>query len=827
MQTYTFVAGEAQFLGGEISETVFGANILFNRDNVDDVDGQPNTGGTFDDVIDDLGVTTLRYPGGAMAEWTFDLENPDTPVHDFGDLGRFQPHGSNTDHLGLSEFLDYCEAEGLGMTFVMPTIRFLGGPENVDANGNRYEGIGPEEAQLIREFVTNLLEEALAHGVDLQAIELGNEWYTDFTDLIGTAVSPVEYGRVASRLATIIQNVIDEFVTSHDLPETWFEPQIIVQVGHRVRDPETGEEVYSETEATQAIFAEFNLDAEQQALDGVLVHRYDAASYDLIEAMVNRNFNQFEVWDALAAEDVDFGQMSRFVTEWNISGNTENTRGLECAAAMLELFTHMMRAGVDHANIWAVQQNNVSNLSGNEGSNQLRLTGELYDLMSDNLIGLQLLNIDSGSDVYEINGFGDEGRVVIYVASRSDEPITIRLDVSALVSNYTHLSGVTLGVVDGANPLHPASQPDLSFLTEGDLTDGDYVTITLDPYEISQLSFTLDGGGVVLTGHDGDDALRGSDWDDEIDGEDGADTLTGLDGDDVLSGGAGNDRIYAGNGADLVHGGAGDDHIQLGAGQDTAFGGEGDDKLYGLRNDDVLFGGAGDDVLDGGEENDILHDGPGSDVMIGGTGADGFVLASSHGDNDVIADFEIGLDWIDVSAWNVVSFDQLHIVASNTSGEWLVEVSAGSNQVTLEGLGSASALTASDFVFSESAKQWCTLTPLNPGDMARSPKTSEIGLSADMLAETEEHSDVAAATLREAYGSVGHMLEDDGTVLDELLSEYWRPSRLELASEDPDTGLSGALSEFLELPDLGAAPNELDRFVNETLTFDQSFDGLF
>lgn len=728
METYTVILEDSATLGGGIAGTLFGANILFNRDNIDDVNGVPGTGGTYDDVVEELGVTTIRYPGGAMSEWTFDLEDPNTPLHNYGGLDRFQPHGSNVDHLGLSEFIEYCGNAGLSMTFVMPTIRFLGGPENVDAQGNRYEGIRQDDVKLIEEFITSLLEESLERDVPLLAIELGNEWYTDFTDLIGTSVSPVEYGRVASRMAMVIQKVIDDFHATHDLPATWEEPKLIVQLGHSVKDPVTGEELYSETEATQAIFREFNLDAEQRALDGALVHRYDVGTYDLIEAMANRNFSQFSVWDALTSADADFGEMSRFVTEWNISGNTTNTRGLECAAAMLELFTHMVRSEVDLANIWAVQQNNVSNLSGDEGSRQLRLTGELFSLMSDSLIGLNLLNVESGSDIYEITAFGNEGRIVIYVSSRSEAPITLRLDANSLVGDYTHVAGVTLGVAEGSDPLHPASQPELTHLTDVAVQDGDYITVVLDPYEITQLSFTLDGSGVTLAGHSGNDELFGGAASDLISGRDGHDTISARDGDDIIDGGSGDDTIYAGNGNDQVQAGAGNDLVQLGSGADVAYGDAGNDRLYGLRNDDILFGGDGDDILDGGLNNDILHDGSGSDIMIGGAGSDGFVLSPTLGAIDIIADYEVGLDWIDVSAWGVTAYAQLRFETFYADGLWSTTLESGSNSVTLQGLAAPTGLSAADFVFADLSQVWCSTVGLGSSVTLQNPKGAPGGL---------------------------------------------------------------------------------------------------
>lgn len=81
------------------------------------------------------------------------------------------------------------------------------------------------------------------------------------------------------------------------------------------------------------------------------------------------------------------------------------------------------------------------------------------------------------------------------------------------------------------------------------------------------------------------------------------------------------------------------------SGADTLYGDWGDDKLYGLGGDDVLAGSVGDDLLVGGA---------GSDKLTGGSGADTFrfdhIGDSYAGSADLITDFSVGRDLLDVSA---------------------------------------------------------------------------------------------------------------------------------------------------------------------------------
>lgn len=73
-------------------------------------------------------------------------------------------------------------------------------------------------------------------------------------------------------------------------------------------------------------------------------------------------------------------------------------------------------------------------------------------------------------------------------------------------------------------------------------------------------------------------------------------------------------------------------------------------RIEGGARDDFLSRGNSAGVLDGGDGDDTLSDGSGADTMIGGAGADIFVLRAD-GKRDVIADFTLGEDRLDLSLW--------------------------------------------------------------------------------------------------------------------------------------------------------------------------------
>ena len=122
------------------------------------------------------------------------------------------------------------------------------------------------------------------------------------------------------------------------------------------------------------------------------------------------------------------------------------------------------------------------------------------------------------------------------------------------------------------------------------------------------------------------------------------------------------------------------------------------EDLIGGVNGDTLDGGGGKDRLYGGLGNDILIDGGDVDNLTGGAGADTFAL-SLDGRTDVIRDFENGSDVIDVSAWDIRSFEQLTIEAFG-SGKVLIR---GAREKVIVDDGDqtllVNAFDAADFVF--------------------------------------------------------------------------------------------------------------------------------
>ncbi|MBY0332901.1 MAG: hypothetical protein K2X49_19760 [Acetobacteraceae bacterium] len=174
--------------------------------------------------------------------------------------------------------------------------------------------------------------------------------------------------------------------------------------------------------------------------------------------------------------------------------------------------------------------------------------------------------------------------------------------------------------------------------------------------------------GDHVTAHDSAMALNGHGGNDTLVGGAGADYLEGGDGDDVLDvmggtwnmavGGAGNDVYVVRDGACIVVEQAGQGHDRVEAWRDwtidaniealflkgsavNAFGGVAGDLLVGNAIGNGLYGNAGNDTLDGGA---------GADWLQGGAGSDVFRIASLADAGDIIADFEVANDRIELSS---------------------------------------------------------------------------------------------------------------------------------------------------------------------------------
>jgi len=183
----------------------------------------------------------------------------------------------------------------------------------------------------------------------------------------------------------------------------------------------------------------------------------------------------------------------------------------------------------------------------------------------------------------------------------------------------------------------------------------------------------------------------------DIIGNGQANTLVGNDGANELLGNSGGDVLIGDGGDDTLVGGKGNDTLSGGEGHDDLFGGKGNDRLEGLAGDDALFGSSGRDTLIGGPGNDTLFGGSGKDQLVGDDGSDVFGFLRGESGVDVVADFEAGIDRIDLSDFGT-DFNSLSF--KNDGEDVVVTVGSGKNAVKFKLLGyQASDLDQSFFQF--------------------------------------------------------------------------------------------------------------------------------
>ena len=199
-------------------------------------------------------------------------------------------------------------------------------------------------------------------------------------------------------------------------------------------------------------------------------------------------------------------------------------------------------------------------------------------------------------------------------------------------------------------------------------------------------------GNDSLAGNAGDDRLEGGNGNDTLRGGDGTDAIDGGAGVDLATGGAGDDTILGAAGNDILKGGEGDDIIDGGEDNDRIVGAAGDDWLTGGTGNDTIFGGDGDDVIDAGGGADRINAGLGDDVITAGFGADVIVFRDRNFGEDIVLDFQDGVDKLNVKG--LISSFAAVTVEGNGSDAIL---SFARGEVILRGM--AGLVDASDFIF--------------------------------------------------------------------------------------------------------------------------------
>jgi hypothetical protein len=665
MTSYTLDLNAAPFVGKEAGDALFGANVIFTRDSL-------VLNGTFDRMYDQVGFTSLRFPGGTVTE----SAGRDLTDRLFG-TGSVGPVEAITTYPEFFSFL--VEHDVVGMV-VLPTEPMLAPGDYGERDLSPYG---------VYEALTRIDQMLDGYYGDpkIHAVLIGNEfWYRD------QRMTAEEYALIVNEVAPALQFLFDTHQAEDAAPD-WVQPHIGMQAA---AGPEAVE---------NQILLDALLPESRAAIDMVTQHFY-IKHYEAIA----HSPGVFDRIDEIIEAD-GFGHVDRYISEWNIRSTADADAGLQHATGMLEFMRVMMEEGVDYATVWGTQYQNLHSRLAvlepdpeNPGAFTYHLTtaGTVFRMMTDSLPGKSVIDIDTpveyraelatpvedrapdAPDQMVLHAFGNADQTELFLSSMSDQSLDVTLDIADLIPGYNHLWGQMLTAIDDpatvedeSEPTSDNTHPYLSTLTEDDLVSDGKIHLHLDPFAIVRLEFTTGDVGVhqygndliVDPGADYDDTLLGTEQADLQEGYYGNDLIEGFGGNDTLSGGVGDDTLRGGMGNDLLIGNALSEHDPDG----------------------------GDDALYGGEGNDTLVSFEGHDTLDGGTGADNFMVSTTS--HDIINDFSQD-DGDTLSFIRAYDTPEDAIAHAEVVGDDVVFSHAAGGSTTLLGMGAhfdTMSLSFSDF----------------------------------------------------------------------------------------------------------------------------------
>jgi len=698
-----------------ITKDHFGGNYLFHSYST-------TNGSPADFAIKNLGLTTLRFPGGGTTEERFDIKNPDKKILDDGSTATT-----------LTEIFTYAGNNSLSLKIVIPMDMF------------KYPGTGTPvgreyNKQHLEEFINKCMTLAEQNGVSIQAFELGNEyWGRD-------SRSPIQRSEDYGLQAAHATKIINDYLAANNQGIS-FDPEILVQLGAYVPGQEVpgGPQKWpdlSASESNSLILDRFQLVAGALGgVDGLVMHRYQNGSMNSFDAYIGHSLR--EQW---VSEINSAGYNGRLLkmhwTEWNSHHlNNSLEYGLRQGSNLVNMFTSGLAvkdaAGpyVASMDVWPIFDNGSLNSLAYQsgGINILTPGGKAFQMMSEELVGLKAISISNSDSSVHISSFLQEDRkLVVFVSSRSDVASTVDLSLGNLTNGYHHVWGKSLDVV-GNGPVNvKETSSQMTVLNRGDLfTDSDpNIDLSLRPYEVVRLVFSFNTAGVKMTGDKTDsfnDRLVGSAFNDTLQGFGGNDVLYGQSGNDALDGGLGNNTLFGEDGNDRLIGRDGLDSLNGGAGIDTMTGGLGNDmywvdnlgdvlietatggvdrvatsitldldgntgaymnvehitllgtgslNAYGSGSNNGLLGNAGQNIIHGRVGNDVLDGAAGNDTLNGGAGTDSFVFRRGY-DQDTIMDFQDNADTVRLLTLGVTTFAQASTYATQVGANVVFDFGGG------------------------------------------------------------------------------------------------------------------------------------------------------
>lgn len=227
------------------------------------------------------------------------------------------------------------------------------------------------------------------------------------------------------------------------------------------------------------------------------------------------------------------------------------------------------------------------------------------------------------------------------------------------------------------------------------------VSYSMGESEVEILSTVtqIDTTPINLTGNFTSQTVIGNYGNNVISGGYGTDTLIGLKGDDTYI-------VYDSNTQVIENAGEGTDVVLVGVNYTLAPGASVEQLIVQDRSSTTGFRLGGNEVsqlIAGGQGADTINGGGGIDTLIGGGGADHFVFSTplGNGNVDILADFQPGVDKIDLSrnifsslpAGTTLSADNFAMGKAADANDYIIyDQSSGQIFYDADGSGSGAAV---------------------------------------------------------------------------------------------------------------------------------------
>jgi Ca2+-binding RTX toxin-like protein len=630
-------------LGETVTDDHFGVNFIDEWEGLENLEQFLGSSGNSENS---MGITSLRWPGGSdiedyelnLSSGVVSLDRMSPPNGKEGTLSISSSTGDPDGDDSLDSFLEFCGDNNVEAKIIIPT-EWL-----VDEQNASIDDITITDAQkdAVKAFVMEAMALAVEHGATISGFEIGNEYQSYFT--------PAGYAEVLNALVPTIDAAIGE-----NGPDIIAQMNINTSDGGDPLEDDGGNPTLDNPSDSYdlSVYNESgvlgNLDAGiADMIDGLASHFYFQEGQETAQDTTGEWIHTYDNIDDIIAQVADMASawgndIDLHITEWGVQSvalaGEDTNWGMQQLAPTLEIFSSMIKYGVDSADIWPMLYHTTA--LANDGG-KLRPIGQLIDLMNDALPGKHVVDVDtSAHGNYDIHLFIGDGEGVAFFSSLTDTGGTKTIDLTDIYG--TGYGNVTVQVItfDAASGDTWETTNSVGVIDPFTYTDVDEVSITLGAYEVAVITYeTTDEfdsydvfTDVTISGEEYDDATHGASY--KFEGGDENDYVTGSDlhdwiitgkGDDFIDGGDSKDAIYAGNGSDTVYGGKGADYIT---------GGNGNDTIYGEKNVDTIYGGKGADYIDAGQGADLVWDGQGHDTIYLGAGNDTFTGHSkSNGGND-------------------------------------------------------------------------------------------------------------------------------------------------------------------------------------------------